>query len=93
MIWETADEPPIRPDFMRQAHTTPVYCIVNGRAVGSVAALRKIAEWNSSFYLRWIEEQARFDDPMDRARTLHHYDRAQSVIANMIQRQQSTGEE
>ncbi len=93
MIWETADEPPIRPDFMRQAHTTPVYCIVNGQAVGSVAALRKIAEWNSSFYLRWIEEQARFDDPVDRARSLQHYVRAQSVIASMIQQQQSTGEE
>ncbi len=88
MVWEDVDDPAVRPRFMRQSHTTPVYCLVGDRALGSVGALNEIAHWNEVFFRDWIEKTARFPDESDRRRALEHFSRAQRVIEGMIEKRQ-----
>jgi len=88
MTWGESINSPVKPQLMRQSHTTPVYCVVGDQPIGTIEDLEAISRWNQQFYRDWIETEASFSEKSDLERGLQHFDRAQAIIARMIEERQ-----
>lgn len=78
--WRGAMGDPIESRHMRQAHTSPVYCLVERRPIGDPEACRQVARWIEEFPKKWAEGKARYPDAAAKGKALAGFTDALEIL-------------